>query len=301
MHYDTTLKELLRTPPIKLIALLTGAPPAELLTIEFPAVKMRKTDLIFRQPDEEVHHFELQSENDTAMDYRMLEYYPLLCLEFGRPPQQTVLYVGNEPLRMKGRLDHPRLRFSYRVIDIREFDAEPLLESDSPADNLLALLCRNGASRTAVRRILRKLRRLPQREQADRLVQLFIISGLRRVEPIVRQEAQRMPITVDLMENEFFRDAIINAKQEGKREGKQEGKQEGGSAILRMQLAQRFGKLPKWALTQLATADAATLEQWGLRLLSADKLEDVLPRASAPRRKTSNGHTQPRQAKQRMK
>lgn len=293
MHYDTTLKELLRTPPTKLITLLTGAPPAELLTVEFPAVKMRKTDLVFRQPDDEVHHFELQSENDAAMDYRRLEYYPLLCLEFGRPPQQTVLYVGQEPLRMKGQLDHPQLKFHYRIIDIREFDAESLLESDSPADNLLALLCRGGATRAAVRHILRKLRRLPRREQVDRLIQLLILSGLRRVIPVVQEEMQRMPITIDLMENEFFREAFTNVELKGRQKGRSE--------LLHSLLAQRFGKLPKWASVQLTTADAATLEQWGLRLLQADKLEDVLPRQTAPRRKTSNGHSRPRKVTRRIK
>lgn len=301
MRYDTTLKELLRTPPVKLIALLTGAPPVEMLTVEYPAVKMRKTDLVFRQPDGEIHHFELQSENDDTMDYRMLEYYPLICRQFGRPPQQTLLYVGAEPLKMKGRIDHPRLKFSYRVIDIRQFDAEPLLESDSPADNLLALLCRNGATRDSVRRILRNILRLPERERLDRLTQLLIISDLRQVELIVQEEVKRMPLTFNLMENRVIREWLINAQQEGEQKGKQEGKLEGESNLLRVQLTHRFGKLPKWVIAQLESADAETLEKWGLRLLNADKLEDVVPRQTAKRRKTANGHSRLQPVKRKAK
>ncbi len=297
MRYDTTLKELLRTPPVKLIELLTGAPPAELLTVEYPSVKMRKTDLVFRQPDGEIHHFELQSENDDTMDYRMLEYYPLICRQFGRPPLQTLLYVGAGPLKMKGRIDHPNLKYRYRAIDIREFDAEPLLESDSPADNLLALLCHNGATRDSVQRILRNILRLPERERIDRFTQLLIISGLRKAETLVQEEVKRMPLTINPMENAVIREWLINAQQEGK----QEGKQEGESKLLRVLLTHRFGDLPKWVIAQLESADAETLEKWGLRLLDADKLEDVVPRKTAKRRKTANGHSRLQTAKKRAK
>lgn len=48
--------------------------------------------------------------------------------------------------------------------------------------------------------------------------------------------------------------------------------------LLRRQLEHKFGKLPRWASKQLAAADAATLEEWGLRLFDAQKLEEVLPK-----------------------
>jgi benzoyl-CoA reductase/2-hydroxyglutaryl-CoA dehydratase subunit BcrC/BadD/HgdB len=66
-------------------------------------------------------------------------------------------------------------------------------------------------------------------------------------------------------------------------------------------LTHRFGDLPKWAIAQLESADAETLEKWGLRLLDADKLEDVVPRKTAKRRKTANGHSRLQPAKRRVK
>jgi hypothetical protein len=223
------------------------------------------------------------------MDYRMLEYYTLICLQFGRPPQQTLLYVGAEPLKLKGRIDHPRLKYSYPAIDIREFDAEPLLESDSPADNLLALLCRHGATRDSIRRILRKILRLPERERLDRLTQLLIISGLRKVETVIQEEVKRMPLTINPMENAVIREWIINAQQEGE------------SNLLRILLIHRFGELPKWAIAQLESADAETLEKWGLRLLDADKLEDVVPRKAAKRSQTANRLSRLQTAKKKVR
>jgi hypothetical protein len=44
-------------------------------------------------------------------------------------------------------------------------------------------------------------------------------------------------------------------------------------------LERRFGPLPPWAQQQLTAADLASLETWGLRLLEATSLEEVLQTA----------------------
>jgi hypothetical protein len=266
MRYDTTLKELFQTPPLRLLSLLAQAPVVELLTVEYPAVKMRRPDLVYRLPDGAIHQLELQSENDEAMDWRMLDYYPPLYRQFEREPIQYVLYVGKAPLKMKGVIKHKRLRFSYLVIDIREFEAALLLASESVADNLLALLCHNGDNRATVQKILRRFARLPEKECLDRIAQLLILSDLRKLQVTVKEEVKRMPLTFNLLENEVFRDVFL------------EGEEKGQKRLLQRQLEHRFGKLPKWARTQLASANAATLETWGLKLLEAKRLEEVLLR-----------------------
>lgn len=88
MRYDVTLKTIFQSPPIKLLEMLTGATPEEFLTVEYPSVKMRRPDLVFRSTDGAIHQFELQSGNDGEMDVRMLEYYPLLWWQFRIPPKQ---------------------------------------------------------------------------------------------------------------------------------------------------------------------------------------------------------------------
>jgi hypothetical protein len=64
--------------------------------------------------------------------------------------------------------------------------------------------------------------------------------------------------------------------QEGRQEGEQRGRQEGEAALLLRQLERRFGALPGWARDRIAAADTAALEGWGLRILDAGSLEDVL-------------------------
>jgi hypothetical protein len=75
-----------------------------------------------------------------------------------------------------------------------------------------------------------------------------------------------MPLTFNLLENEVFRDVFL------------EGEEKGQQRLLQRQLEHRFGKLPKWARTQLAAANAELLETWGLKLLEAKSLEEVMPR-----------------------
>jgi hypothetical protein len=56
----------------------------------------------------------------------------------------------------------------------------------------------------------------------------------------------------------------------------QEGEQRGEAALLLRLLERRFGSLPGWARDRIAAADTITLEEWGLRVLDAASLEDVL-------------------------
>jgi hypothetical protein len=65
-------------------------------------------------------------------------------------------------------------------------------------------------------------------------------------------------------------------KQQWLQEGRQEGRQEGEAALLGRLLERRFGVLPGWARDRIATADTAALEEWGLRVLDAKSLDDVL-------------------------
>ncbi len=55
-----------------------------------------------------------------------------------------------------------------------------------------------------------------------------------------------------------------------------EGRQAGEIALLGRQLERRFGPLPAWVRQQIDAAETATLETWGVRLLDATSLEDVL-------------------------
>ena len=64
--------------------------------------------------------------------------------------------------------------------------------------------------------------------------------------------------------------------QEGLEKGRAEGLVKGEAALLLRQLERRFGALPTEVRARVAAADTAALEAWGLRVLDAGSLEDVL-------------------------
>ncbi len=282
-RYDTTLKTLFQAPPQQLLRLLVGGQAREMLTVEYPTGRMRRPDLVVRLTDGRLYHLELQSDNDAAMPWRMLEYYGLLYQRYGQQPLQHVLYVGERPMTLVAQIDHATLLFEYEAIDVRTLDGQPLLHSTVLEDNILALLCRGGATRATVQYILARIANLSGTAQTEALTTLLILAGLRHLQPLVREETQQMAIILDIENNPFLRDIFEEGRQEGHQEGHQEGRQEGrqegqieGERVLvRRQLARRFGVLPAWAEQHIAAADTTALEQWGLRLLDATSLEEV--------------------------
>ncbi len=282
-RYDTTLKTLFQAPPQQLLRLLVGGQAREMLTVEYPTVRMRRPDLVVRLTDGRLYHLELQSDNDAAMPWRMLEYYGLLYQRYGQQPLQHVLYVGERPMTLVAQIDHATLLFEYEAIDVRTLDGQPLLHSTVLEDNILALLCRGGATRATVQYILARIANLSGTAQTEALTTLLILAGLRHLQPLVREETQQMAIILDIENNPFLRDIFEEGRQEGHQEGHQEGRQEGhqegqieGERVLvRRQLARRFGVLPAWAEQHIAAAETTALEQWGLRLLDATSLEEV--------------------------
>ncbi len=52
-------------------------------------------------------------------------------------------------------------------------------------------------------------------------------------------------------------------------------RKEGTKMLLRMMEA-RFGAVPQWIKEKIEKADIAAIEEWGIRLLSANSPEEVL-------------------------
>jgi len=72
--------------------------------------------------------------------------------------------------------------------------------------------------------------------------------------------------------------ALVDAEDmldQARYEGREEGREEGTTTLLAAQLAHKFGPLPGWAATRMAQADEATLNRWALRILEAQRIDDV--------------------------
>jgi hypothetical protein len=71
-------------------------------------------------------------------------------------------------------------------------------------------------------------------------------------------------------------EALMTTAEMLRREGRKEGVTEGKREALLLQLRQRFGHLPAAARVRVEQADAATLNTWFGRVLTAESLDKVL-------------------------
>jgi predicted transposase YdaD len=128
-----------------------------------------------------------------------------------------------------------------------------------------------------IEKVIERFRSLPVKEQRNWLEKLMIISGIRGYEEIVRKEAEKMGISLDIRDNKFFQEAYAVGIEDGLKQGIGQGIEEGEATILLRLLDRRFGPLPEWVREKIERMDRAMLEEAGLRLLDAKTLEDVFP------------------------
>ena len=64
--------------------------------------------------------------------------------------------------------------------------------------------------------------------------------------------------------------------EKGLQQGMQQGQRQGEAALLVKLLERRYGPLPGWAHERIEQAERDQLEEWGLRVLEAGSLDEVL-------------------------
>lgn len=268
MHeYDIALKSLLRNGRESMLA-LTPVAVERWHHVELPEVRNLRVDLLGESSDKRLVHIELQSTHDSDMALRMLEYSAAVFRQFGRFPEQIVLYVGRPRLRITGVLRGPNFSFKCRIVDIRELDSERLLASEQIEDNVILVLAGVGDQRVAVRRILGRIASADPAARSRALAAFMILAGLRQLEEVIEQEANRMPILDDIMDHKVL-------GREFKR-GLEQGLHDGELAVLLPLIEKRFGALPASARERLDRMTAQEVESVALRLLDVRNIEELL-------------------------
>lgn len=282
MHkYDTVLKSLLQGSQSSLLQQIAGAKIRNWLNVELPNVTQLRVDLLGRTPDRRLVGFELQSFNDPDLPIRMAEYSLHVYRVYRQFPEQYVVYVGNAKMRMPSQLVGQACQCHYRLVDIRDFSEDALLNSPHPGDQILAILAKHPNRLKSIRRILAKIATLEGAARRNALKELFILSGLRKLGKEIRAEVKRMPILEDITTHDLLGPVI--------RKSRKEGRQEGELALIRRMIDKRFGAVPPSFEKRLTKLSLAEIEALSLRLFDAKNVEDLFARRSkksAPNRKS---------------
>ena len=181
MHqYDSVLKSLLAGSQNSFFKRLTNATHGHWLNVELPRVTQRRVDLLFEVIlTLELILIELQSFNDPLLPLRMAEYALMVAQVYQRFPALYVLYVGSEPLNMATELVTPCLTCRFKIIDIRNWEAETLLQGKYPADAVLAILGNQSERPETIRRILQRIAKMKVEDRNTAFSKLTILAGLR--------------------------------------------------------------------------------------------------------------------------
>jgi hypothetical protein len=160
--YDTVLKSLLTCSENSIFEQITGARQGRWLNVELPDVTQTRVDLLFEtdSPVRRLIAMELQSTNDPLLPLRMAEYSLRVYRIYKQFPEQWVLYVGSERMRMPTKLSGPNHECRYKIVDIRDWTAEKLLDSPFPADAVMAILAGYAERPEIIRRILARIARM---------------------------------------------------------------------------------------------------------------------------------------------
>jgi predicted transposase YdaD len=290
-QYDSVLKSLLTGSQNSFLKHLIGAERGHWLNVELPRVTQHRVDLLFEVIRTlELILIELQSFNDPLLPLRMAEYALLVAQIYERFPALYVLYVGSERLSMASELVTPCLSCRFKIIDIRDWDAETLLQGKHPADAVLAILGSHSERPETIRRILQRIGKMKVEDRNAAFSKLLILAGMRNLAGEVQQEAKRMPIHYDIRDHEVFGPVIrqerAQALAEGLAEGKAEGLAEGEKAgrrqeavsLLQRLIVTRFGAISTTTTRRLAKLTLPELEDLAIRFVTAKNVNDLFRR-----------------------
>jgi flagellar biosynthesis/type III secretory pathway protein FliH len=104
----------------------------------------------------------------------------------------------------------------------------------------------------------------------------------------VEEEAKKVPILNDILDNKVlgreFKKGLQEGRQkglqegleEGERKGERKGEREGERKLLRLIIERRFGPMPGWAEERLASRSTTEMEDLSVRVQDAPSIEDLL-------------------------
>ncbi len=281
--WDTTLKLIFTESADRVMSMLgETAAVRQWLSVELPKTTNLRVDLLADLTSGRLRHIELQSTNAPDIPFRMLRYSVAIYDSERRFPIQTLIYTGNEPLRMENCFREEGLDYHFNIIDLKMLDGSGLLESERISDNLLGLLMANCQQARIIRRILDRILRLNPSRRNDAIERLLLTCGMRKLASVASEEIKKMPITFDIMEDPYFAELVHGAMErgaeQGREQGLEQGLEQGRRTLLRFLLQRRFGELPAWVDDRLAACPPQGIDDLASRLLDCASLDQVFGR-----------------------
>jgi hypothetical protein len=240
---------------------------------------------------------EFQSESESWMALRIMEYVSQLSLQITREIKKDELPEGRIPpilpivlynglrewnaatdvadcyIEAPGGLEAFQPKLRYLLLDAHRLKLNRAAEIRNFAEAVFRMEANQGtADLFAVIKALAEVLHAPELESLRRAFNVWIKGLLKRHTPDTKIVEKISGIKDIFKEHDMAEATYLNWADVFKAEGKAEGKAE----ILFRLLTRRFGALPKWAEKRLNKAKPAQLEEWADAVLDASNLTEVL-------------------------
>jgi hypothetical protein len=271
--YDHSFKILTDDDPRAAMAAFAGIPLEAEVEVQ-PAdrelnVPTLRVDNLYRcrQDGEEfLIHFEAVSRFRPFVLDRQVEYVRAIISKFKLPCRSYLLLLtkGGVPEKLPRYLEcrygdyDSRVRL--RAVRLWRIPARRILRMGR-----LTLLPWTALMDGTPGELAQAGRSLVQSGERGLTSQMALLMGLRYGKKELFEERLAHMTTEEIIQDSYFYHWIM-----------EKGEKTGSRHMLTQLLTTRFGDLPIWAVDRLAAADTETLNQWGVRLLSASSLEDCL-------------------------
>ena len=262
-HYDRILRENISTmlPDITREFLNIELSESKPLSTDLPNTIELRPDAVFEvlttKQNRFILHFEFQSQNDPEMAIRMAKYKFLLSDKYKLEIRQFVIFLGPSPSTMNTELP-PMMQYSgFEILNLCQIDFSAFKDTTSPEALVLSILSNFPAdeSDTVIKDIVTRLLDIcdnPQQFQKA-IHQLTLLSQLRKLDSLIKENTVDMPITIDYRENIMYKDGLEQGLEQGLALGLEKGRQN----ILRMW---RTGRFSMSELAEILEMEVAELQ-----------------------------------------
>ncbi len=208
--YDSIIRENILKLYIPLIQKLTGIDlqkvKNELIEQDLNKTVQRKVDFVRKIfPKNEkpyLLHVEFQSSNSPEMLWRMAEYFIKFTRTYQLPVKQYVVYIGNKKMSMKDTIKLGNFNYAYTLINIKSLSYKDFIASNSAEEVIFAILTdfENQSSETIIQKIFKRIEELEKDPLrfGKYVNQLEILSKTRKLQKVINQKINNMPIEYDL-------------------------------------------------------------------------------------------------------
>ncbi|MBW4480613.1 MAG: Rpn family recombination-promoting nuclease/putative transposase [Tolypothrix brevis GSE-NOS-MK-07-07A] len=214
---------------------------------------IRADALILLQSEEQVLHLEFQTQVDTEIPFRMLDYRVRVYRRFPQKEMhQVVIYLKqtNSDLVQQNRFILTRTRHEFEVIRLWEQPTEVFLRT--PGLLPLAVLSSTIDREAVLNQVAEQINNITEsRTQSNVAASTAILAGL-----VLNQEVIKRVLRSDIMRESVIYQEIL---EEGRTEGKTEGRTEGRTEAL-LEVARNLLNT-NMPLEQVARVTGLTVEQ----------------------------------------